>query len=329
MTQPGTLFVPEVVVNGIPAISLFSRASVITIGTVQISNIGQQLGLDVWFSVRRTLKAGTPNTCDLKIWNLSNSSRFAIESSSQSVSTSIANIAAAPGAPDTGVPVKIEAGYVGNMSTIFLGNMRSAQTVRDGEDLVTEIQTGDGDDAMQVARVNEHSGPTNAYAVAQKLLTAMGFPTSNTGNLNAVKSVMQASTLYQQGVLLKGNPADMMIDLCKSIGLEFSIQSNQPQFLSLGEPLAGSGYEFSSATGLIGNPSVDTKGILTCVVLMVPGLKPGDPISMDAEFVTGNYRIESITTVGDSAGNDWCHRIEARKLGVATPAKKAKHSRRG
>jgi hypothetical protein len=312
MTQPvGTLTIPEIVIQGAaPSTILFSRASRITVGTKQISNFGQQIGLDVWFSVRRSLKPNEPNTCDLKIWNLSDSTRKLLEQTSQI----IPSIASAPGAPATAIPVRIEAGYVGNISTIFLGYMRSGQTVRDGDDFVTEFQTGDGDEAQAIARVNQQLGPTNALTVAQTLIAAMGI---GQGNLSAVSDIMKGSTLYQQGVLLKGPPAEMLTDLCLSLGLEFTIQGGQAQFLSLGQPLAGTAYKISSNTGLIGEPSVDTKSVLSFVVLMLPGLKPGQPIVMDSEFVQGTFRLTSITTVGDTAGNQWEMRCEAKRFGVA------------
>lgn len=299
-----------ILIHGIPAALLYSRASRVTVGTILVANIGQQMGLDVWFSVRASLKAKEPNTCDLKIWNLSPNSRKSIEQASQPVKS----VAAAPGAPNTVVPVKIEAGYEGNMSTIFLGEMRSAQTVRDGDDFVTELQTGDGDEALTVARVTASLGPTTAYAVAQRLLAAMGV---GTGNLPAVAQVLRSTTLFQQGVTLKGNPGVILAQLCASVGLEFSIQRGQAQFLSLGRPLTGSAYELSPDTGLIGEPSVDTKGVLSCMTLMLPGLKPGDPIYMNSDFVQGVFRVTSMTTVGDTAGNDWSHKIEAKRQRLA------------
>ena len=61
-------------------IRLFDRSATITVGTVQIDNVGQQIGLDIWASVRRSLRPKESNTCDLRIWSLSEDSRKAIES---------------------------------------------------------------------------------------------------------------------------------------------------------------------------------------------------------------------------------------------------------
>ena len=52
---------PEAIIQGIPSATLFGRASRVTVGTIEISNIGQTRGLDVWFQVRRALKPSDPN----------------------------------------------------------------------------------------------------------------------------------------------------------------------------------------------------------------------------------------------------------------------------
>jgi hypothetical protein len=196
--------------------------------------------------------------------------------------------------------------------------------VRDGDDFVTELQTGDGDEALAVAHIATALKPTNAYDVAVILLKAMG---SGQGNLPAVARELRSTTLYQQGGMLKGNPGDILSDLCKSVGLEVTVQNGQAQFLSLGQPLDGSAYELSSDTGLIGEPSVDTKGVLCCMTLMLPGLKPGQLIYMNSLFVQGNYRIVSMMTVGDTSGNEWAHRIEAKRNGVPINTPKNKKHR--
>lgn len=287
-----------------PSVTLFGRACRITAGNVAVERIGQELGLDVWFQVRRSLKPGDPNTADLKLYNLSRDTLQSLAKSSQKIPA----IAQAPGAPASVTPVKIEAGYVGNMSTLFLGEMRSAQTVREKDDFVTELQTGDGDAAQQL-RANVSLPPgTNAYNVAVQLLGVMQ---KGQGNLATVADALRASTMYQQGAVVKGNAFDLLVSLCRSNGLECSIQNGKPQFLSLGQPVAGQAYKLSSDSGLIGEPSVDTKGVLSCMTLMLPGLRPGMPIVMDSEFVQGTYRIVSIETTGDTNGDDWSHKIEA------------------
>jgi hypothetical protein len=304
-------------IEGIASALLYSRASRITVGSgpnaVQVSNIGQQRGLDVWFSIRRSLKPKEPNTCDLKIWNLADDTRKRLEQSAHRVGNSRAS---APGAITSIIAVKIEAGYENAMSTAFLGELRSAQTVRDGVDFVTEMQTGDGDEATTKARISFSTKDTaimDAYAVAQKLIQSMG---SGEGNLKNFGGILRASDLYGGGVCLKGNPADVLHTLCRSIGVEFTLQNGQCQFTSLGQPIPGAAYDLTSDSGLIGEPSVDTKGVLNCETLLLPGIKPGAQISINALFVdpANGYRVSSMVTTGDTAGESWGHKIEATRI---------------
>lgn len=300
MTQPAVVA---------PPIPLSNRAAIVTVGTVEIDNIGQQQGLDVWFHVRRSLRPKEPNTCDLRIYNLSDDSRKAIEASS-----SPAPGPAQPGGNNNVTPVRIDAGYVDSMSNIFLGEMRSAQTMMDGPDTVTELTTGDGDFAAVIARLNmSFTKGSNAYTVARAMLAAMKL---GNGNLESVANVLRQSPLYGNGVVIKGNAMSILKDLATAVGLEVSIQGGVAQFLTLGQPLAGQAYEISSDTGMIGSPSVDTKGTLTVTTLMLPGIVPGSPIQMNAKYVQGLFRVISIETTGDTKEKEWQHLIEARKYGT-------------
>jgi hypothetical protein len=311
-------------------VQLFSRSSVVTVGSIEISNIGQQTGLDVWFQVRRSLKPGEPNSADLRIFNLSDDSRKAIEQSANGFvdksgnitgrfvsAASVANLTAEDFASLTPlIPVKIDAGYEqAGMSTIFLGEMRSAGVVGDGPDMIVELNAGDGDQAMVLARSTAAFGPgCNAYTVALHLLSDANM---GEGNIDSVATILKNAPLYSKGVVLKGSSWDHLLDLCRSCGLEVSVQHGVAQFTSLGQPLPGHAYKLSSDTGLIGSPSVDTKGVLSCQTLMLPGLAPGSPIEVDAKYVKGRFRIISIETTGETGGRDWYHRIEAKSIGRA------------
>ncbi len=308
-------------------IQLLQRSCVVTVGSVQVSNIGQQMGLDVWFSVKKSLKPRTPQSCDLRLYNLSDSTRKAIEQSAQPLPppgggapvASITNKATGEVTSNTATPVQIVAGYVGATSTIFLGELRSAQTVTDGADTVTELQVGDADQASIKARISQTFGAgANALMVAKALIAVMG---CGAGNIATVASVLSAAPCYTKGVVAKGAALDHLCDLAKSCGLEVTLQNgNVLQWLSMGEPLGGQAYLFQTTptnTGVIGSPSVDTKGVLALDVLMVPGLLPGNPIVVQTKYISGPYRICSMETVGDTHSNDWHHSLECKRNGLA------------
>jgi hypothetical protein len=294
-----------------PSVQLFSRQASLTVGTVELDLIGQQLNLDFWFQVKRSLKPGEPNTCDVRMYNIADTTRKQIEQSAQPLPGP-----AQPGGIATKVvPVKIVAGYEGATETIFLGELRSAQTVTDGADTTTELTSGDGDQATLIARSTACFGPgANALVVAKQLLSDMGL---GIGNIAAVQAVLQSAPLFTKGVALKGNSMDRLIALARSCALEVSVQGGVAQWTTLGQPLAGQAYSLSSDTGLIGTPSVDTKGVLTFEMLLAPGIRPGAAVVMDAKYVQGTYRITSVETTGDTAGNSWGHQCEAKRIGLA------------
>ena len=46
-------------------------------------------------------------------------------------------------------------------------------------------------------------------------------------------------------------------------------------------------------------------------------LAPGTPIVMQSKYVTGPYRIVSMVTTGDTAGEKWGHTLECTRYLVA------------
>lgn len=285
-------------------VQLFGRLAHVTVGTLLLEGT-DGTGLDVSFKVKRNLKP-LPNTCDLKIWGLSKSSRQALAGSTVPAPTMAGK--------QKIVPCRIEAGYKGATYQIFLGELRAAQTTRQGQDVITELSTGDGDQAIKTGRINVTLGPGTTTATAMKqLLGALGI---GQGNLaKAVTLLGQAGLvqMYAKGASLKGSAADHLTDLCRSAGLEWSIQDGQLQVTTLGQPLDGQAISLTPSTGLVGSPSVDTKGIVSAKCLMIPGLKPGVKVAIQSESVTGGFRVISTEHTGDTFGSDWYVDIEAQR----------------
>lgn len=295
---------------------LWNRASVVTVGNYQISNIGQQQGLDIWFEVKRSLKKGTPNTCDLRLYNLAPTTRSTIENYTQATLTAKGS-KKKPGAKfsDGVVPVTIVAGYVGKMGLIFSGSLRSAQTSRDGADLVTELNSGDADEAIVLARTS-YSFPrgANAYGVAQQLLTDMG---AGQGNTSAVANTLKGSPLYALGVSLKGSSYDHLQDLARSCGLEVTMQNGVAQWSPLGMPTAGEQYSLSSSTGMYGSPTKDTKGRVAVESALIPDIVPGCNLQVSGELIGGWFRVTDMETTGSTFGAEWGHKMTASDYGIA------------
>src|SRR3972149_11451301 len=114
----------------------FQRAYRLTVGTIEIDALlGVGLSaLHIAFAVERDVKRN-PNGCEIAIWNLSRSSQQAL--------AQLAN-----------VPVRLEAGYVGDVGVIFQGDLRSARSRREGTNVVTRVSGGDGGVKIRTAGIN-------------------------------------------------------------------------------------------------------------------------------------------------------------------------------
>lgn len=290
---------------------LRQRVCHVTVGTLLLEGT-EGTGLDVEFNIRKNLKP-EPNSCTLKIYNLNADHRYALEQST----TVITGPQTPPGSGGTVVPVRIDAGYASGTSQIWLGELRASQTQHVGPNYITVLTTGDGDKAITRQRVNVAMGPGTTSATAMRtLMQALGIGTGNLPKALNLLNTQGSAQLYANGAMLKGLAADHMTDLVRSAGLEWSIQNGTLQVLNLGQPLAGQAVLISEATGMVGSPTVDTKGILTFTTLMVPDIKPGVPVAVSAEFNQGQqqgYRVIACEYTGDTMGQEWYVKAESQK----------------
>lgn len=288
---------------------LYPRSCAVQVGGVVIP-ADPATGFHVHFRIKRGVHVSRtavkphPNTCDLKIWNLAESTRKRIELST-------------PKTPAAGpiVPVVISAGYKDHRCNVFNGQLHAAGTKSlSGGGCVTELTTGDGTSAL-VQRMNVSLGKgTTARAAMQAIVSGLGIGAGNLARaLSLVDSSALAGQLYARGAVLKGPAPDIMTDLCRSLGLTWSIQDGALSLRLLNEPLDGEATLIDAAHGMQGSPSVDTLGILTVSTAMIPGIVPGSKLSMNADTVTGGWVVIGVETTGDNFENEWCHRIEASR----------------
>ena len=298
--------------------TLFGRQCDVTVGTLFLAN------LDVEFSVKKNLKA-KPNTCDLKIWGLSPKSRKILESATQpqtktinvpsftlatgSGPTQTARLIPTPTKVPGGVPVRIDAGYQGLMGQIFLGELRSAQTVTEKAEIIVQLSTGDGDNALTRARASvpwlrDHPGDRPPPAPED----ARRGPGESSEGARPPEEERRGPDV-QQGRGIQGCVRGSYDGLLSFDGSGVERPGRQPP-----DPLPGPAPRrpsHSPDSGLIGSPSVDTKGVLSAVSLLNPSIKPGVKIVMDSRSVQGGFRVISVEYEGSRSDNDWYCKIEA------------------
>ena len=293
---------------------LFCREVHLTLGVPDIStllvdadfatadNNGLKVdGLDIDFSIEKSLKATEANKCELSVFNMTESHRQALGGAKA-------------------LTVRLEAGYQGATQLLYLGNVRSAFSERVGTgmaDFVTKISSEDTKARLTAvgksqklvpgqAAVQIPLGPrTTVEAAIQALAAALG----KNANGKAVQAKVDTSNLGDVGSLtingsaVLGDAWQRLTDICRSAGLEWSVQDGVVQLLNVGKALSTTDAVYISPdTGLVESPSVDSQGYVQAKTLLIKGIAPGalvkfigpgDPSGLaPCLFVQGGYRVD-------------------------------------
>lgn len=257
------------------------------------STLGFELSnLDCVFDVKKDLKP-VPNTCELKIFNLAQETRRVLETPKKLI-------------------LRLDAGYPDAVAQLYLGEVRSAHSHREGSEIITEISTGDSEKELATSRINMSIGPKVPASVA--LLGICRELKIGIGNANQMAAKLQAKgvILFGTGTVITGNAARALTDICRSSDLEWSIQDGVLQILDLGKALEDKAVYLSPGTGLVNSPTIDNKGLVSVTAFIQPDLRPGRKIQIAAESVKGGFRIETCQYIGDTAGNDWYAKMTAK-----------------
>lgn len=259
-------------------------------------------GFDSTGHIEKSLRP-EPNVCELTLYNLNSNHRAKLEE-------------LRPKAGDLkGIPVKVEAGYAGEQtSVIWLGDLRTVDSIYEGTTWHTVLGSGDGERAFQSSRINVPMGPgTTATSVFQALARELGLGPGNVATAAAELEAKGFSSKFAHGVVLSGQTSRLLTDWSRSAGLEWSIQDGALQFVRRGATMPGAALLLDADHGLLGSPTVDNEGLLTCRTLMIPDVRPGVLLQMNAARVKGGYRVEKATWDWDTQGGPFEITIEAKR----------------
>lgn len=273
-------------------------------GTEIDARTGANNGLRIAFSVNRDEKR-TPNNAEIRIYNLNPAAAQALAHADQ-------------------VSVSLEAGYVDDVGQIFLGDLRSAKTRREGGDLVTTISGGDGESAIRAARINRtFPAGTPVSAVLKGLADALGVGKGNSAAAGAGLSGRLAKARTLSGLCY-----DEIEAFCRTQGLRWSVQDSALQIRVEGQPvLPSTGPLLRRDTGLIGEPEVEknatvarfasavssakigsskAKGtVVSGTCLLRPSLIPGVAFRVSSSTFEDNLVCVQTAHIGDSHAGDW------------------------
>jgi hypothetical protein len=212
------------------------------------------------------------------------------------------------------VEVSLFVGYADqDLGLICKTDMREAFSVRDGQDWVTKLSTGDGDSAAK-ARLSNSYPPGAKFETlwkdATKALQAQGIGVGNA--IEAIKkgNFRDGITELLHGGNMHGQALKEMRRIGKSLGLDVHIQDKELVVAPINGALSATAVVLNSGTGLIGSPQRGAKGILKVRSLLLPGLKPKRLVQVESRLVTGTYVVRKAKFTGDKAANDWYADLE-------------------
>jgi hypothetical protein len=271
---------------------LFGRTASLVVDTLDISL------LDYTFKVRKSLKP-EPNTMDLEVYNLNDDHRSQLEQSKAVVS-------------------RLEVGYGGNNSQIFLGEIRSCKTEIRGADRVTKLSSGDKEKAIAKNRCKAtYSAQVSVDTALSNIAKVLDV---QEGNLKQAVGRLQSrgiENLFPRGIALYGKTWQVVQTIARSANLEISIQDGALLILEFGAAIqGGSAISLSSDpnNGLIGEPSEDADGTVTAECLIIPEIRPGVRVELDSNTVSGDFRVWGCEYLGATRGKDWNIKLTLKKI---------------
>jgi hypothetical protein len=254
-----------------------------------------------YWRVEKTNKP-EPNKCQLKVWNLSREQRAQIEELRPKEGST------------SGIPLLVEGGYKSTgTSQIFLGDLRTVWSERVGADWITTVESGDGEQSIKNARINQSFGPkTSPDVVLRAIVKSLGLGEGNVQQTLTKLRTTGAANLLDR-VVLTGSASEHLTNFTRSAGLEWSIQDGALQILDRDRALSGFAVLLGSGSGLVESPTVDPKGVLTARAFLQPGIRVGALVSVRSHTVKGNYRIERASWECDTHGIPWYVTVEAKR----------------
>lgn len=240
--------------------------------------------LRIKFDVDKTLFP-SPNKCKFEIYNMSSQSRQNIKK---------------------GFSVRFKAGYKNLVETLVIGNIANASSKREGADIVTTLECGDGESSIVFAKFsNSYPENTPLFKIVQDIAIAMG--------LDAGPVLGIPEKIFGNGFSFSGTCSDALTKLLRGMDVEWSVQNGAINIIPVKKHNGSSAQIVSQETGLIGVPS-NNVDFVQFTSLLNPKLVPGCPIKLTSRENTslnGFYKIRRSHYEGDSHDSKWQVACEA------------------
>jgi len=282
---------------------LFGRRWRVQIGGFETTDV------DIAFKIERTI-AARPGHLELTLYNLTADHRHEILKAPRRQ-----YFGSALGERRPGTLVELSAGYADERPVIFRGDLRRARQTREAPEWMVTVEAGDGGFALRNARIARAFAADTALAdVVTALADAMGVNEGNARDAVAEAELGRVGALFPEGHVAHGPAADALTSLCRSAGLEWSVQNGVLQILRRGQALQRSAIVVSASTGMVGSPERTSRRKAKVKTLLIPGLQPGALVELSSAVINGTYRVGHMSIAGDTRGGDWYAELDLTDL---------------
>jgi len=252
------------------------------------------------FKIKQNLDRN-PNTANIQIYNLNSINRGIFQKGSQ-----LAKKARELG-QEYDWPLEIKAGYVGNLGTLFSGDIVSINFDHSALDNVSALEADDGGVNFGQKRIAKTFGVGAPYStLLQACAKALGVGLGNSSTAFAKAGASQGLVAFKASVTIRGKVADILDTYVTSAGYIWSIQNGNLLVLSPTETALKVPVKLNPLDGsIIGTPEIGDNGYVKAKSLLNSDLTPGTKVVITSKRVQGSFRVESVEHYGDTYGNEW------------------------
>lgn len=214
------------------------------------------------------------NVASLRIYNLSADNRGKIRKD--------------PADKDNFRTVTLKAGYKNNLPIIFAGNITQAWSVREGVNMITQIECFDGGFAFTNSVFSrQYVAGTPQKSIITDMASSLGQYNVTLGKIGDFPGTTSRGNSYS------GSTTDLLREIT---GNAFFIDNGAVSCLNSGEAVEGQLAVINSASGLLGTPVLETK-LVRFDMIFEPRLLPAQVIRLEsitgANF-NGTYKIVEV-----------------------------------
>jgi len=242
--------------------------------------------LRVVFDVQKSA-AGGLNKMNLSVYNLEERKRLSLVKDAEQT--------------EKRIPIELSVGYQGSVRLLFKGTVHRGQNLREGPDLISELESLDGGHAYLNGFTSE-TVRTKDQAIET---LRRGLPETSRGKITEQRPLIRPRVLVGSS----GKLLNRVLDDGETWYID-----NEKLYIVRGDEVVSSFIPVvEAATGLLNTPTREQSKV-TFSTLMNPTLRIRGLCrlkSATAPHLNGVYHIESMNVSGDTHGADWSQEATA------------------